>query len=156
MLQNGRNFTNIQSFIKCGPRYLGSISPTYLRTAFTFVDPKSVKRYWRLDWILMLLGTTGIKAAHKHVDEIEPSWSLRLLFLRPTKKFNCYKQLLRGRPIPINLGSFLTLKQQGFRCFQTARNRNVFKINVCEREGERERKSHTEKWPVVSAVCPLC
>jgi len=36
------------------------------------VDPKSVKRYWRLDWILMLLGATGVKASRKYVGEIEP------------------------------------------------------------------------------------
>jgi len=33
-----------------------------LRAAFAPVDPKSVKRYWQLDWILMLLGATGVKA----------------------------------------------------------------------------------------------
>ena len=75
----------------------------------------------------------------------ETSWSLRLLFLRSTEKFNSYKQLLGGRPILINLGSFLALKQQGFRCFQTARNRNVFKINVCVClcVWERERENPT-------------
>jgi len=43
-----------------------------LRTAFTLVDPKSVKRNWQLDWILTLLGATGVKAVHKYVGEIEP------------------------------------------------------------------------------------
>jgi len=43
-----------------------------LRTAFAPVDPKSVKRYWQLDWILTLLGATGVKAVRKYVDEIEP------------------------------------------------------------------------------------
>jgi len=36
------------------------------------VDPKSVKRYWQLDWILMLLGAMGVKAVRKYVGEIEP------------------------------------------------------------------------------------
>ena len=36
------------------------------------VDHKSVKRYWQLDWILTLLGATGIKAVGKSVGEIEP------------------------------------------------------------------------------------
>ncbi len=39
---------------------------------FAPVDPKSVKRYWQLDWILTLLGATGVKAVRKYVDEIEP------------------------------------------------------------------------------------
>ncbi len=43
-----------------------------LRTAFALVDPKSVKRYWRLDWTFTLLGATGAKAVRRNVDEIEP------------------------------------------------------------------------------------
>ncbi len=43
-----------------------------LRAAFAPVDPKCVKRYWQLDWILTLLGATGVKAVHKYVGEIEP------------------------------------------------------------------------------------
>jgi len=48
-----------------------------LRAAFVPVDPKSVKRYWQLDWILTLLGATGIKAVCKYVGEIETkSWQI--------------------------------------------------------------------------------
>jgi len=36
------------------------------------VDPKSVKRHWQLDWVLTLWGATGVKAACKYVDEIDP------------------------------------------------------------------------------------
>ncbi len=43
-----------------------------LRAAFAPVDPKSVKRYCQLDWILMLLGATGVKVVRKNVGEIEP------------------------------------------------------------------------------------
>jgi len=43
-----------------------------LRAAFAPVDPKSVKWYWQLDWILTLLGSTGAKAVRKYVGEIEP------------------------------------------------------------------------------------
>ena len=43
-----------------------------LWAAFAPVDPKSVKRYWQLDWILTLLGATGVKAVRKYVGEIEP------------------------------------------------------------------------------------
>jgi len=43
----------------------------FLCTAFTFVDPKSVKRYWQLDWVLTLWGATGVKAARKYGDEID-------------------------------------------------------------------------------------
>ncbi len=42
-----------------------------LWTAFAPVDPKSVKRYWQLDWILTLLGATGVKAVRKYVGEID-------------------------------------------------------------------------------------
>jgi len=42
-----------------------------LQAAFAPVDPKSVKRYWQLDWIIMLLGATGVKAVGKYVDEID-------------------------------------------------------------------------------------
>ena len=42
-----------------------------LWAAFAPVDPKSVKRYWQLDWILMLLGATGVKAVRKYVGEID-------------------------------------------------------------------------------------
>jgi len=43
-----------------------------LRTAFTLVGPKSVKRYWRLDWVLTLWGTTGIKAVHRTLMKSSP------------------------------------------------------------------------------------
>jgi len=37
-----------------------------LHAAFTLADPKSVKRYWWLNWIFFtLLGSTSVKAAHK-------------------------------------------------------------------------------------------
>jgi len=56
LLRSGINFINV------------------LRTAFALVDPKSVKRYWQLDWILTLLGATGVKAVRKYVGKINP-WS---------------------------------------------------------------------------------
>ncbi len=43
-----------------------------LRAAFVPVDPKSVKRYLQLDWILTLLGATSVKTILKYVGEIEP------------------------------------------------------------------------------------
>jgi len=42
--------------------------------AFTPVDPKSTIRHWCLDWIFSLLGFARVKAACKHVGEIDP-WS---------------------------------------------------------------------------------
>ncbi len=42
-----------------------------LLAAFAPVDPKSVKRYWQLDWIFTILRATGVKAARKNVDEID-------------------------------------------------------------------------------------
>jgi len=43
-----------------------------LRTAFTLVGPKSVKRYWRLDWVLTLWGTTGVKAVRRTLMKSSP------------------------------------------------------------------------------------
>ncbi len=53
---------------------------TELQADFTPVDPKSVKRYWQLDWILTLLGDTGVKAVRKYVDEINGSVCVLLNF----------------------------------------------------------------------------
>ncbi len=36
------------------------------------VDSKSIKRHRQLDWILMLLGVTCVKAVCKYVGEISP------------------------------------------------------------------------------------
>ncbi len=36
--------------------------------------PPKCKRYWRLDWVLTLWGATGVKAARKYVDEIDPCY----------------------------------------------------------------------------------
>ncbi len=52
-----------------------------LWAAFAPVDPKSVKRYWQLDWTLTLLGATCTKAAHKFVGEINPRRQFHQHFL---------------------------------------------------------------------------
>jgi len=43
-----------------------------LLAAFMLVGPKSAKQICQLDWILTLLGATGVKSVHKYVGEIEP------------------------------------------------------------------------------------
>jgi hypothetical protein len=43
----------------------GSISPTYLRTAFTLVAPKSVRIQSSCRYLFTLLGSTGAKAARR-------------------------------------------------------------------------------------------
>jgi len=43
-----------------------------LRTAFTCVEPKSVKKTVKLSVFFLLLGATGVKAIRKYVGEIEP------------------------------------------------------------------------------------
>ena len=45
-----------------------------LRAAFTHADPKSAKKDSQLNQLFALFGSASIKAAHKHVDEIDP-WS---------------------------------------------------------------------------------
>jgi len=47
-----------------------------LRTAFTLIGPKSVKRYWRLDWVLTLWGTTGVKAVRRTLMKSSPALCL--------------------------------------------------------------------------------
>ncbi len=46
-----------------------------LRTSFVPVDPKSTKRYWRLDWILTLLGAMCVKAVHRTLMKLRPGSS---------------------------------------------------------------------------------
>ncbi len=55
-------------FIKLAP---GVNFINVLQAGFAPIDPKSVKRYWQLDWILHLLGATREKAVCKYVGEIE-------------------------------------------------------------------------------------
>jgi len=43
-----------------------------LRAAFAQVDPKSVKRYWGFDWILMLLGSMTTKAVRRTLMNLSP------------------------------------------------------------------------------------
>jgi len=43
-----------------------------LRTAFTLADPKSVKRYWGLDWVLTLLGSACVKAVCRMLMKLTP------------------------------------------------------------------------------------
>ncbi len=48
-----------------------------LHKAFTHIDPKSVKRYRRLDWVLTLWGATGIKAVRKTLVKLTPARAWR-------------------------------------------------------------------------------
>ena len=43
-----------------------------LCTTFALVGPKSVKRYWQLDWVLTLWGTTGVKAVSRTLMKLSP------------------------------------------------------------------------------------
>jgi len=40
--------------------------------AFVPVDPKSIKRYWQIDWILLLLGATGVKVIRNMLVKLSP------------------------------------------------------------------------------------
>jgi len=67
---------------------LGTISPTYLRTAFTPVAPKSVRIQSSCQYLFMLLGSTGAKAAHRMLMKLTPGDDftniLRSAFTRAT------------------------------------------------------------------------
>jgi len=60
--------------------HLGSISPTYLRTAFTPVAPKSVRIQSSCQYLFTLLGSTSAKAARRMLMKLTPgSWKHILL-----------------------------------------------------------------------------
>jgi len=50
----------------------GSISPTFLRAAFTPVAPKSVRIQSSCQYLFTLLGSTGAKAAHRTLMKLTP------------------------------------------------------------------------------------
>jgi len=50
--------------------HLGSISPTYLRTAFTPVVPKSVRILSSCQYLFTLLGSTGAKAERRTLTKL--------------------------------------------------------------------------------------
>ena len=69
--------TNVQAVCKMLVRLTPGVKfIIILCEAFAQVDPKSVKRYWQLGRILMLLGAMLVKGFCKDVGEID-SWSLR-------------------------------------------------------------------------------
>jgi len=51
-----------------------------LRTAFTLIDPESVKRYCWLNCIFCALGIYERTSCTLNVDEIDPSWSMRMRY----------------------------------------------------------------------------
>jgi len=89
-----------------------------VQAAFACTDPKSVKRYWLLDWVLMLWGATGVKAVRKYVDEIDPRWRKHFSF--DFSVFECFKILLHyyGSITP-------NFVHQGIICLLTAYGKKV-------------------------------
>ncbi len=71
--------------VKLNPGGLNYIN--ILRTAFKRVDPESVKRYWWLNWVFMLWGATGVKAARKYVDEIDDPCGSRFIIVHKRISF---------------------------------------------------------------------
>jgi len=67
-----------------------------LRAAFTLKDPKSAKKTVKLSSFFALLGSALVKAARKHVDEIDPRprhMSIADIFTtRPAKRVRCGKK----------------------------------------------------------------
>jgi len=57
-----------------------------LRKAFARADPKSAKRYWKLDWLFNHLGSACIKALREHV---AVGWNWHLMSL------NCFSKNLK-------------------------------------------------------------
>jgi len=63
---------------------LGSISPTYLRTAFTPVAPKSVRIQSSCQYLFTLLGSTGAKAACRTSMKLTPKVNFTNLLTKTT------------------------------------------------------------------------
>ncbi len=54
-----------------------------LRAAFACTDPKRAKRHWWLDChYAVILGSAFVKAAHKHVGEIDQQGSMKYLYIK--------------------------------------------------------------------------
>jgi len=70
---------------------LGSISSTYLHTAFTPVAPKSLKIQSSCQYLLTLLGSTSVKAVRR-----------TLMKLSPTYNVNYYYHQLSHNPILVD------------------------------------------------------
>jgi len=54
-------------------RLQASVSPTYLRTAFTPIAPKSVKIQSSCQYLFTLLGSIGAKAARRTLMKLTPA-----------------------------------------------------------------------------------
>jgi len=58
---------------------MGSISPTCLREAFTSKDSISIKIQSSCQYLLVLLGSLGVKALHKMLMKLTPEFSASVL-----------------------------------------------------------------------------
>ncbi len=72
-------FMKFLTLLKSSGQYQGHLQAwinftNVSRATFVHEDPKSIKRHWLHDYLFALLGSASIKAAHKHVDEIEPGF----------------------------------------------------------------------------------
>ncbi len=79
-----------------------------LHTAFTLVDPESVKRYWWLNYIFWAFGIYEHKSCMLNVDEIDPTFYKRVfcinvfLALNVSRK-SCQKALLYVKFVRLTL-----------------------------------------------------
>ncbi len=70
---------------------LDSISPTYLRTAFTPVSPKSVRIQSSCQYLFTLLGSTATKAARRMLMKLTPEaahYSGIYMYFFPMRKYS--------------------------------------------------------------------
>ncbi len=81
------NVWNSLSYEKHECKMLMKLTPgvdfiNVLHTAFTLVDPKSIKRYWRLDWVLTLSGSTSSKDVRRMLIKVTPGERERERWMR--------------------------------------------------------------------------
>jgi len=72
-----RKIISVGEFVLCAKMFVklipsGSNSPSFYEQLFKCTDPKRAKRHWQLDCLSALFGSAHVKAACKHVCEIDP------------------------------------------------------------------------------------
>ncbi len=91
------------------------------------IDPKSVKRYWQLDWILTLLGATHIKALRKFVGEIDTRRQNKFKFSgwqEPSRRSSYLAQMVsrRRKCRQWNVDKSYCWRIKKYRCLDIRRN----------------------------------
>jgi len=94
----------------------GSISPTYLRTAFMPVAPKSLRIQSSCQYLFTLLGSTGAKAALRMLMKLTPGASYfsqmnEAIPIKNSDVFNCVNYFIVKQSLILLIKYTVRLKQ---------------------------------------------